>query len=170
MEKCGITVETHWHAEVADEGSLWQLHLEEDLAGGVSIVHGCRGHDSASETRPHRAVHYKTVDLHLRRNEARMRTGYYRSWSKVMCVDTSSLNVSQQNPFKALRLSEGVNLGLLSNHTHTKHTQKHTQNQLTLPFKVTASYESIFLVNNLSIHVLCFYLHPFISQCLVSYS
>lgn len=71
METCGVRVSTHWHAEVADEGSLWQLHLEGDLTGDVSFVQGRRGHDSASETRPHRAVHRKTVHLHLRKVWAR---------------------------------------------------------------------------------------------------
>ena len=59
-------METHWHAEVGDEGSFWQLHLKVDLKGGVCFVQRRRGHDSASETRPHCALHRKTVHLHLR--------------------------------------------------------------------------------------------------------
>lgn len=61
--------ESDAHAEVGDEGRLWEVHFKEDLIGDVGFVQGFGGHDGVSEARRHRAVHGHTVHLHLRATE-----------------------------------------------------------------------------------------------------
>lgn len=52
------------HAEVGDECSLGQLHLEEDLLRAVPLVQGLGGHDGVSETQRHGAGHRHVDHLH----------------------------------------------------------------------------------------------------------